>query len=118
MTLPKHFTISRQALVPGRTTSRASWSASMTIAPHCLNIFATVLFPVAMPPVSPTTIMQWRIAWDPWKVVEPAVPRIDLKQVTPVRTSHATDNDDWLYGGLQFALEWSSLRGGGTSNRK
>ena len=54
---PNSLTISRQAGLPGFTTSWASSSASMTTAPHCLNILATVLLPVATPPVRPTRIM-------------------------------------------------------------
>jgi hypothetical protein len=57
MLLPNAMTIFRQAGLPGRTTSRANSSASITTAPHCRNIFATVLFPVATPPVKPTSIM-------------------------------------------------------------
>ncbi len=43
--LPNVFTISRQAGLPGLTTSWASSSASITIAPHCLNIFGDGAFP-------------------------------------------------------------------------
>ena len=56
--LPEYF----DDLSPGRFAwlrrrHRASPSASMTTAPHCLNILATVLLPVATPPVRPTRIM-------------------------------------------------------------
>ena len=40
--------------VPGSTTSRASTSASMTIAPRAASSAATKLFPEAIPPVKPT----------------------------------------------------------------
>ena len=52
-----------QAGFPGSTTSRASLSASIKMAPHRLNIFATVLLPVATLPVRPTKIMARRIPW-------------------------------------------------------
>ena len=40
---------------PGSTTSRASTSASMITHPSSRSIADTVLFPVAIPPVSPTS---------------------------------------------------------------
>ena len=51
--LPNVLTISRNAGVPGSTTSRAIWSVSMTGTPSSANIAATALLPLAMPPVSP-----------------------------------------------------------------
>src|SRR5215469_3474772 len=39
---------------PGSTTSRATWSVSMMGTPRAAKNFATVDFPLAMPPVSPT----------------------------------------------------------------
>src|SRR6267143_593303 len=52
---PKIPTIFCRVSDPGATTSRPTWSASMTIAPSSLNIWATVLAPVPMPPVRPKT---------------------------------------------------------------
>src|SRR3989442_11818306 len=52
---PKIPTIFCRVSDPGTTTSRAIWSASITIAPNSRNICATVLAPVAMPPVRPKT---------------------------------------------------------------
>ena len=54
---PNSLTMARQAGLPGSTTCRASRSALITAAPPCLNILATVLLPVATPPVRPTKIM-------------------------------------------------------------
>ena len=53
---PKRVTMSASAGVPGSTTSRASRSASTTGAPSSRRIFATVLLPLAIPPVSPITL--------------------------------------------------------------
>ena len=44
----------RAAAVPGATTSRARTSVSMIGTPSAANRLATVLLPLAMPPVSPT----------------------------------------------------------------
>src|SRR6266852_1449942 len=52
---PKIPTIFCRVSDPVPTTSRPTWSASITIAPSSLNICATVLAPVAMPPVRPKT---------------------------------------------------------------
>src|SRR5262245_54699164 len=47
--------MSRYAGSPGATTSRARTSASMIAHPSSRSIADTVLLPVAMPPVSPTS---------------------------------------------------------------
>src|SRR5262245_59981440 len=52
---PKCSRILHQAWVPGMTTSRAIRSASMISAPRSASIADTVLFPEAIPPVSPTS---------------------------------------------------------------
>ena len=54
---PNVLTISRQAGLPGSTTRWAKASASITTAPQRANMCATVLLPVATPPVRPTKIM-------------------------------------------------------------
>jgi len=52
---PKHRTTSLSPSEPGDTTSRASSSASTTGSPRCRQRAATVLLPVAIPPVRPNT---------------------------------------------------------------
>ena len=52
--VPKRSRIATSAGVPGSTTSRASTSASMMMAPRAASSAATMLFPDAMPPVRPT----------------------------------------------------------------
>src|SRR5437868_4589386 len=47
--------------VPGATTSRATWSASITGTPRSAKRRATVLLPVPMFPVSPNTSMAYLI---------------------------------------------------------
>lgn len=54
---PNVETIFLRALVPGRTTSRARTSASITGMPRATSCVETVDFPVAIPPVKPITIM-------------------------------------------------------------
>ena len=51
---PNSCTMAARAGEPARTASRASRSASMTGAPRARSASANVLFPLAMPPVSPT----------------------------------------------------------------
>jgi hypothetical protein len=41
--------------VRGSTNSLAIWSASMRVAPSCRRICEIVVFPLATPPVKPTT---------------------------------------------------------------
>src|SRR3954469_13033293 len=57
MSLPQRLTISLGACVSGPTASRASTSASMTVAPRSASILATSDFPLAMFPVSPMRII-------------------------------------------------------------
>src|SRR5206468_3498217 len=56
---PKASMISFQASLPGSTTSRDKASALITAAPSRSRIFATVLFPEAIPPVRPTNFTQY-----------------------------------------------------------
>src|SRR6185312_4148732 len=51
---PKRSTSCSSGGWPGSTTSRATWSVSMMGTPRAAKNFATVDFPLAMPPVSPT----------------------------------------------------------------
>src|SRR5581483_8599857 len=55
MSLPKALTISFHASLPGWTMTRARSSALMILAPNSRSIAVTVLFPVAIPPVKPTS---------------------------------------------------------------
>src|SRR6056297_2804049 len=50
---PNSATMAPSAGSPGSTTSRATWSRSMTGTPRLLNSRATVDLPLAMPPVRP-----------------------------------------------------------------
>ena len=50
---PKCAAICASSGDPGATTSRASRSVSITGTPRAANRFATVVLPLAMPPVSP-----------------------------------------------------------------
>src|SRR6185437_6244180 len=54
MARPKRSTSRSSGGCPGSTTSRATWSVSMMGTPRAAKNFATVDFPLAMPPVSPT----------------------------------------------------------------
>lgn len=51
---PNSSLIALQAFLPGSTILLAMASASMTGTPRSLNMFDTVLLPVATPPVRPT----------------------------------------------------------------
>lgn len=55
---PKYLTIFARPTVPGRTTSRASKSASTTPIPLLCKMEETEDFPVAIPPVKPITVAQ------------------------------------------------------------
>src|SRR4051812_2131031 len=96
---PNSATTSASPGVPGATTSRASRSASITTAPSSRRIPETVLFPDAIPPVSPTRI--------PCPLLWPAVgtgceyPRMSLTQYFVAASADgfiATEDDDleWL----------------------
>src|SRR5665647_2300382 len=61
-TSPKRWRIAARPSESTATTSRASWSASMTTAPSSRNRCATVDLPEPIPPVSPTRSMRPTLA--------------------------------------------------------
>src|SRR5882762_9649073 len=70
--VPNRFAMAARTALPGACASRASASASMTVAPHFLKSSTTVDLPAAILPVRPTLSMpnakcgMWNVKWN-WK---------------------------------------------------